>query len=223
MPIAQRAPVAAASAVAPPSAAPGVARAALPTAGLPGAVRSNSAQGSTRKRRPYGGVLIPEGKKAPAFALMDQSGDRVHLKDFLGRPVIIYFYPKDDSPGCTIEACGFRDLWADLDRTTTAIVGISPDDIASHAQFADRLALPFTLLADPIGRSGVPKVCEKYGVWQEKQVYGRTMMGVVRTTYLIDEAGKVARRWDRVEVEGHGEAALNAARALRPAWLPRGQ
>ncbi len=157
------------------------------------------------------------GRKAPAFSLVDQSGETRHLRDCLGRPVVLYLYPKDDTPGCTTEACGFRDRWHDIERTTAVVLGVSPDSSDSHAAFARKFDLPFLLLTDRVGRNGVPKVCAKYGAWGEKTMYGRTSIGVLRTTYLIDEAGKVARRWDRVRADGHADEVLAAIRDIRTA------
>ncbi|MFG0283870.1 MAG: thioredoxin-dependent thiol peroxidase [Phycisphaerales bacterium JB039] len=157
--------------------------------------------------------MIEEGKKAPAFTLPDQDGKKVSLKDFAGAPVVLYFYPKDDTSGCTAEACQFRDLLPKFKRSKAVVLGVSPDSAASHRKFADKHDLPFTLLADE-ANEGEPKVCAKYGVWQEKSMYGRKYMGVVRTTYLIDGAGKVARRWDKVKVPGHAEEVLEAIKAL---------
>jgi thioredoxin-dependent peroxiredoxin len=158
--------------------------------------------------------LIDVGRKAPAFTLPDQNGRRHALKDFHGRPVVLYFYPKDDTPGCTSQACQFRDLSPRLERHTAVVLGVSPDDVASHAAFAVKLGLRYLLLADHPGDSGVPKVCERYGVWQEKTAYGRASMGVVRTTYLIDARGRVVHRWDRVRVDGHAEEVLEAVAGL---------
>jgi peroxiredoxin Q/BCP len=160
--------------------------------------------------------LIDQGSKAPAFALADQA-DRTHsLKDYLGRPVILYFYPKDDTPGCTKEACEFRDLLPKFDTTKAVVLGVSPDDVKSHAAFAAKFKLTFAMLADvpAAGKEGVPKVCDSYGVWQEKTMLLLTYMGVVRTTYLIDADGMVARRWDRVKVDGHAADVLAAIDAL---------
>jgi thioredoxin-dependent peroxiredoxin len=150
-----------------------------------------------------GGEPVEVGKAAPAFALNDQHGSTHALKDYRGRWVVLYFYPKDNTSGCTKEACQFRDGFGRFKRKDVAILGVSPDDEASHARFADKFSLPFTLLADPGA-----KLCGKYGVWREKSLYGRRFMGVVRTTYLIDPRGKVAHRWDRVKVPGHDEAVL---------------
>ena len=158
--------------------------------------------------------LIAEGTKAPAFTLKDQSGTRHALKDHAGHPVVLYFYPKDDTSGCTKEACQFRDARPDFDAADAVIFGVSPDDEASHAKFAQKYDLNFTLLADVPGADGNPKTCAAYGVWQEKSMYGRRYMGVVRTTYLIDGAGVVAKRWDKVKVPGHDAEVLAAIRAL---------
>ncbi|MCA9285520.1 MAG: thioredoxin-dependent thiol peroxidase [Phycisphaerales bacterium] len=160
-------------------------------------------------------ATIEVGKKAPAFALHDGTGKERRLKDFLGRPVVLYFYPKDDTSGCTAEACQFRDAQPKFGKTTAVVLGVSPDDVESHRKFAAKHDLNFTLLADPPSSKGVPKVCDLYGVWQEKSMYGRKYMGVVRTTYLIDEAGKVARRWDKVKVPGHAEEVLEAVKEIR--------
>jgi peroxiredoxin Q/BCP len=166
--------------------------------------------------------LIDEGRKAPTFTLSDQDGGKHAMKDYLGRPVVLYFYPKDDTSGCTKEACQFRDAMPNFEKLDAAVFGVSPDDEKSHAKFAEKHGLNFTLLADPPKKKrdapehdkGTPAVCEKYGVWQEKSMYGRTYMGVVRTTYLIDVNGKVAKRWDKVKVPGHADAVLQAVKAL---------
>ena len=154
-------------------------------------------------------VIIEEGKQAPAFHLADQYGKKHRLSDYAGRWVVLYFYPKDDTPGCTKEACQFRDAAKDLRQREAVVIGVSPDDEESHAKFADKLGLPFPLLADHDA-----KVCQKYDVWQEKSMYGRIYMGVVRTTYLIDPRGKVAKRFDKVKVARHGEHVLAALDAL---------
>lgn len=142
--------------------------------------------------------LIDEGKKAPAFNLPDQAGEKHRLSDYLGQWVVLYFYPRDNTPGCTKEACGFRDSYADLQNAGAVVFGVSTDDVKSHGKFAAKFDLPFPLLADEDA-----KVCEKYGVWQEKNMYGRKSMGIVRTTYLIDPKGKIARRFDKVKVDRH--------------------
>jgi peroxiredoxin Q/BCP len=154
-------------------------------------------------------ALIEPGKKAPAFSLKDQT-EKVHrLADYAGRPVVLYFYPKDDTPGCTKEACAFRDNLPRFKTSKAAVLGVSILDEASKARFADKYDLNFPLLADE-----EHEVAEKYGVWQKKSLYGRSFMGNVRTTYLIDRDGKVAKRWDNVKVDGHAEAVLEAVAAL---------
>jgi len=158
--------------------------------------------------------LVELGRKAPAFSLKDQDGKAHRLSDFAGQPVVLYFYPKDDTSGCTAEACAFRDLRPDFAKVDAVVLGVSPDDERSHRKFVDKHALNFTLLADVAPEGGEPAICAKYGVWQEKSMYGRKYMGVVRTTYLIDAAGKVAQRWDAVKVPGHAEAVLAAVKAL---------
>ncbi|TVQ63318.1 MAG: thioredoxin-dependent thiol peroxidase [Phycisphaerales bacterium] len=147
--------------------------------------------------------LIEPSKKAPAFTLKDQEGKTHKLSDAAGKHVVLYFYPKDDTSGCTKQACQFRDDLPKFKKAKAVVLGVSPDDEISHARFAAKHNLNFTLLADPGS-----KVCEKYGVWQEKSMYGRTYMGVVRTTYLIGPDGKVVRRWDKVKVPGHAEDVL---------------
>ncbi len=153
--------------------------------------------------------MIPEGQPAPDFTLPDQSGAETTLSGLRGSPVVLYFYPKDDTSGCTKEACAFRDGFPDFQAAGAVVLGVSPDSSASHAKFAAKHALPFTLLAD------VDKaVCETYGVWREKSMYGRKYMGVERTTYVIDRDGKIARVFPKVKIPGHAEAVLQATRAL---------
>jgi thioredoxin-dependent peroxiredoxin len=154
-------------------------------------------------------ALIDPGKKAPAFALPDQHGRTHALSDYKGRPVVLYFYPKDDTSGCTKEACGFQGALPDFSRVDAVVLGVSILDTKSKAKFAAKYDLTFPLLADEDHA-----VCEKYGVWQEKSMYGRTYMGIARVTYLIDGDGKVARRWDAVKVENHAAEVLEAVDAL---------
>ena len=154
-------------------------------------------------------ALIEPGKKAPAFTLKDQDGTSHRLSDYAGRPVVLYFYPKDDTPGCTKETCDFRDNLSKFKKSKAAVFGISILDEASKARFAKKFDVNFPLLADEDH-----SVAEKYGVWQQKSLYGRKFMGNVRTTYLIDGKGKVARRWDNVKVDGHAEEVLGAVGAL---------
>ena len=154
-------------------------------------------------------ALIEPGKKAPAFTLKDQHGKTHRLSDYLGRPVVLYFYPKDDTPGCTKETCDFRDNLPKFEKSDAAVFGVSILDEASKARFAKKHDVTFPLLADEDHA-----VADKYGVWQQKSLYGRKFMGNVRTTYLIDAHGKVAKRWDNVKVDGHAEDALGAVAAL---------
>ena len=154
--------------------------------------------------------LIEMGRKAPAFALKDQSGETHRLADYAGRAVVLFFYPKDDTPGCTKEACAFRDDLAKFQKHHAVVLGISGQNEASKARFARKHGLTFPLLADENY-----DVAEKYGVWQKKLLYGRTFMGVSRTTYLIDAHGKVARRWDKVKVDGHADEVLREVERLK--------
>jgi peroxiredoxin Q/BCP len=148
--------------------------------------------------------LIDPGKKAPAFTLKDQHGETHRLSDYAGRPVILYFYPKDDTPGCTQESCDFQSMLPKFKSSKAAVLGISILDEKSKAKFADKYGLKFPLLAD-----ASHEVAEKYGVWQEKSNYGKKYMGIARTTYLIGEDGKVVKRWDKVKVDGHADAVLS--------------
>lgn len=153
---------------------------------------------------------IQPGQKAPAFTLSADDGSKVRLADLAGSPVVLYFYPKDDTPGCTKEACAFRDLSVELKKLGAKVLGVSPDDVASHAKFRDKFQLNFPLLADP-----EHAVAEKYGAWREKNMYGNKSMGVQRSTYLIDPQGKVARVWKRVQVDGHDQQVLKALQELQ--------
>jgi peroxiredoxin Q/BCP len=151
---------------------------------------------------------ITSGIPAPEFSLADETGTTRSLSEFLGRPLILYFYPKDDTPGCTTEACNFRDDYSQYTQAGVTILGISPDTPQSHAKFKAKYGLPFPLLAD-----AEHKVCELYGVWGTKVNYGRQYQGVLRTTFLIDEKGKIVRVFEKVKPAGHSEqvlAALNA-------------
>jgi peroxiredoxin Q/BCP len=153
--------------------------------------------------------LIDPGKTAPAFALPDQDGTIHKLSDYAGRPVVLYFYPKDDTPGCTKESCAFQDNLPKFKKSKAAVLGMSMLDAKSKAKFARKYDLTFPLLADEDHA-----VMEKYGVWQEKSMYGRKYMGVARTTYLIGPDGKVVKRWDGVKVDGHAEEVLAAVQQL---------
>ena len=155
-------------------------------------------------------MAIEEGKAAPAFTLKDADGNKVALKDLKGSNVVVYFYPKDDTPGCTKEACGFRDLWSEIQATGTVVLGVSADDAESHRKFIDKYSLPFPLLSDPDR-----KVMEKYGAWGEKNMYGRKTMGVIRSTVLIGADGKVKKHWAKVaKADAHPAKVLEAVQAL---------
>jgi peroxiredoxin Q/BCP len=153
--------------------------------------------------------MIEPGKKAPSFSLPDQEGKQHSLADYAGQPVVIYFYPKDDTPGCTKESCAFQDNLPKFKKSKAAVLGVSVLNSASKAKFAAKYGLTFPLLAD-----ADHAVMEKFGVWQEKSMYGRKYMGVARTTYLIGPDGKVVKRWDGVKVDGHAEEVLAAVQEL---------
>ena len=153
--------------------------------------------------------LIDAGKKAPAFTLKDQSGTPHSLSDYAGQPVVLYFYPKDDTPGCTTESCDFQARLPQFKKSKAVVLGMSILDEKSKAKFAGKHGLTFPLLAD-----ADHGVAEKYGVWQQKMRYGRKYMGIVRTTYLIGPDGKVARRWDKVQVDRHADEVMDALKSL---------
>ena len=154
-------------------------------------------------------TLPAVGSKAPAFSLPDQDGKTHKLADYAGRYVVLYFYPKDDTSGCTKQACQFRDDLPKFGKLDAVILGVSPQDTKSKAKFAGKYDLNFPILADDDA-----KVCAKYGVWQEKSMYGKKYLGVVRTTFLIDPQGKIVERWDKVSVPGHAEAVMKTIKAL---------
>ena len=155
--------------------------------------------------------MIKTGEPAPPFALTDAAGKRVALKDLAGRDVVLYFYPKDDTPGCTKEACGFRDAWTELREMGVEVLGVSPDSAASHARFAEKYRLPFRLLSDPD-----KQVMETYGAWGEKTLYGRKTTGVIRSTVWIGPDGRVRRQWARVaDAEKHQGQVLAALKSER--------
>ena len=154
-------------------------------------------------------AAIAEGKKAPSFALEDGAGKRVSLADFKGKHVVVYFYPKDDTPGCTKEACGFRDLWKELQRAGVVVLGVSADDAESHTKFASKYTLPFPLLSDPDR-----KLMQAWGAYGEKMMYGKKTTGVIRSTAWIGPDGVVRKHWARVaDAAKHPAAVLEAIRA----------
>jgi peroxiredoxin Q/BCP len=148
------------------------------------------------------------GKLAPAFSLTNDAGKKVSLKDFRGKRVILYFYPKDDTPGCTTQACAFRDAEANFSKADAVVLGVSKDDVKSHQKFKTKYKLNFPLLADDAG------VTEAYGVWKEKNMYGRKYMGIERSTFLIGEDGKVRAEWRKVSVPGHADEVIKALNSL---------
>ena len=149
--------------------------------------------------------MIKEGATAPAFKTKDANGETVSLKDLRGQKVVLYFYPKDDTPGCTKEACSFRDAFSEFKKNGIKVLGVSPDSEAAHKKFVTKYKLPFTLLADT-DRS----IAEAYGVWGEKKFMGRTYMGVHRKTFLIDEKGKIKKVFEKVKPEDHASEVLEA-------------
>ena len=154
-------------------------------------------------------AMIEEGKKAPEFALPSSEGGEVRLKDLRGKTVVLYFYPKDDTPGCTREACAFRDTQKEIRGTGAVVLGVSPDSVASHQKFRAKYALNFPLLSDP-----EKVVATKYGAFGEKVMYGRKVTGMIRSTFVIDAAGVVRKVFPRVRVDGHEQQVLEALRAL---------
>lgn len=152
---------------------------------------------------------LEPGSKAPAFSLKNDQGKTVKLSEFKGKPVVLYFYPKDDTPGCTKEACAFRDASDQLKKLGAVVLGVSPDGVDSHAKFRDKFELNFPLLADDDH-----SVAEAYGAWREKNMYGKKSMGIQRSTYLIDTKGKIAKVWKRVQVDGHDAEVLEALQEL---------
>jgi peroxiredoxin Q/BCP len=143
------------------------------------------------------------GAPAPDFTLSNERNEPVHLADLRGKQVVLYFYPKDDTPGCTVEACSFRDAWHEMQAEGIVVLGISRDSVKSHQKFANKYGLPFTLLADEGG-----KVAQQYGVWVEKHMYGRTYMSTARTTFYIRPDGRIGHVWERVKPEGHAQKVL---------------
>lgn len=154
--------------------------------------------------------MVSEGRKAPAFTLQDDKGQKVSLKDYAGKTVVLYFYPRDNTSGCTREACDFRDAKTKLKRMGVEVIGVSKDSVASHEKFKAKHKLNFTLLSDPD-----TKMQQKYGVWREKKLYGKTSMGTVRSTFIIGPDGKVKRIFDKVRVNGHVDAVVEAVKDLK--------
>ncbi|QEF99690.1 Putative peroxiredoxin bcp [Stieleria maiorica] len=152
---------------------------------------------------------LEPGTKAPAFTLKDDQGNKVKLSDLKGDPVVLYFYPRDDTPGCTKEACAFRDRYDEMKELGAQLFGVSADSAESHAKFRDKYSLPFPLLVDE-----KHAMLEKYGAWREKNMYGKKSMGIQRSTYLIDADGKVAKVWKRVKVDGHDQQVIDALAEL---------
>ena len=153
--------------------------------------------------------MIEVGKKAPAFTLESSDGGKVKLSEHAGKHVVLYFYPRDNTPGCTVEAQEFRDAVPALKKLGAVVLGVSKDSIASHCKFRDKYELTFPLLSDPDG-----KVLEAYGAWGEKSMYGKKMMGIIRSTVLIGKDGKVKQHWPKVSVKGHVAAVVEAVKAL---------
>lgn len=149
--------------------------------------------------------MLSPGTPAPPFELLSDSGATVRLADFKGRTVVLYFYPKDDTSGCTAEACEFRDHWRAVEQAGAVVLGVSPDGVASHSKFRKKFNLPFPLLADPDHA-----VAERYGVWGEKAMYGRKYFGIMRTTFVIDGKGRIARVFEKVKPKGHAAQVLEA-------------
>jgi peroxiredoxin Q/BCP len=148
-------------------------------------------------------ITLKEGDKAPAFTAKDQDGNKVSLKDFAGKKVVLYFYPEDNTPTCTVQACNLRDNMGVLNKHGFTVLGVSPDDEISHQKFIEKQSLPFTLLADP-----EHKIIEKYGVWGEKNMYGKKYMGLLRTTFVIDEKGTIKKIFKKPKSKEHAQEIL---------------
>jgi peroxiredoxin Q/BCP len=149
--------------------------------------------------------MVEEGKPAPDFELSSDTGERIKLSSLRGKPVVLYFYPRDDTPGCTTQACGIRDAYADFRERGAVVLGVSPDEEASHVKFKEKYSLPFTLLADP-----EHEVAERYGVWKERNMYGNKSMGIQRSTFVIDADGNVVKVLHRVKPDTHAADVLAA-------------
>jgi peroxiredoxin Q/BCP len=154
-------------------------------------------------------MAIKVGDKAPSFKLKNQDGKTISLSDLKGKPIVLYFYPKDDTSGCTKEACNFRDEFPKFGKMKAEIIGISADSIESHKKFAEKYKLPFNLLSDV-----KKEVIEKYGVWQEKSMYGKKYMGIVRTTFIIDASGKIGKIFPKVKVDNHNKEVIEALKEM---------
>lgn len=155
--------------------------------------------------------MLQEGTIAPDFTLEADDGQSVRLSDFRGKTVVLYFYPKDDTPGCTTEACNFRDDYSVLLAAGAQVVGVSPDPVRSHVKFKDKYSLPFPLLSDPDHQ-----VAEMYGAWGEKKMYGKTYMGIIRSTFILDAEGKLAKVFPKVSPKNHSQEVLDALAELNP-------
>jgi thioredoxin-dependent peroxiredoxin len=154
--------------------------------------------------------MLEIGKKAPSFTLQDSEGKKVSLGDYKGKKVVLYFYPKDMTSGCTREACDFKEAFPNFGKIKSVVLGVSIDSVTSHKKFANKYELPFTLLSDEN-----KEVVEKYGVWKEKSMYGKKYMGIERTTFIIDKEGKIARIFPKVKVAGHVDEVLKAIKELK--------
>jgi len=154
-------------------------------------------------------MALKVGDKAPAFKLKNQDAKIISLSDLKGKPIVLYFYPKDDTSGCTKEACNFRDEFPKFGKVKAEIIGVIADSVESHKKFAKKYNLPFNLLADD-----KKEVVEKYGVWQEKSMYGRKYMGIVRTTFIIDSSGKIRKIFSKVKVDDHNKEVMKALKEL---------
>ncbi|MGH7615794.1 MAG: thioredoxin-dependent thiol peroxidase [Gemmatimonadaceae bacterium] len=156
-------------------------------------------------------TAIPSvGEKAPEFTALDDRGEHVSLSDFKGRPVVLFFYPKDDTSGCTVEACSFRDTLPRFDQIEAGVLGISPDSVKSHQKFKEKFKLPYPLVVD-----SDHTIAERYGVWGEKSMYGRKYWGILRTTFVIDKKGRIAKVFEKVKPEGHAADVAAAVEALK--------
>jgi peroxiredoxin Q/BCP len=156
-----------------------------------------------------GSMMLEPGKESPDFTLMNDEGSEVRLSDFRGKPVVLYFYPKDDTEGCTKEACGFRDHWRELQHAGAVVLGVSPDSEVSHRKFKAKYQLPFSLLSDPDHR-----VALTYGAWGQKKMYGREYEGILRTTVIIDRKGRIASVFPKVKVKDHADEVLAALNSV---------